>query len=75
MTTADRVIAFDSDGCEHLVLILSKEEAIYPDRTWLNDVVNIFAQKRNLQIDDWDIYYYGHITSSYANAVYTGETK
>lgn len=71
MVAFDRLIGVDTNGYEHQILILSKEEATYPDREWLSSVSHTFAQKQNLTIFEWNIYYYGQLTTREAKEVQT----
>lgn len=63
MVAFDRLVGVDTNGYEHQILILSKDEAAYPDREWLKSVAYSFAQKQNLTISEWNIYYYGQLTT------------
>lgn len=57
-----RLVAVDSTGVEHVVLCLSREEAIYPDHYWIQTVVQRFAHAEHLIIINWEIYFYGELT-------------
>lgn len=70
----NRLIAIDNTGNEHTVLILSYAEAVYPDSSFLNQVITEYAKHMSVEITHWEIYYYGELTRSEAQA-YIGAAK